>query len=112
LEEDGKDLPVGGPIRVEADLDGLGVTRMGRVGRVLVLAAGVADPRRNHPVAVAKQLLHSPEALPGEDRGLINHNCHVVLLRGRLFVDGTKPARRVGTSHQSEALSSLPGLRP
>ena len=84
----------------------------GRVGRVLVLAAGVADPRRNHPVAVAKQLLHSPEAPPGEDRGLINHNCHVVLLRGRLFVDGTKPARRVGTSHQSEALGSLPGLRP
>src|SRR5438094_6225999 len=40
------------------------------IGRVLVLAAGVAGAGGDHPVALAKQLLHSPETAPGEDRSL------------------------------------------
>src|SRR4051812_44764410 len=40
------------------------------IGRVLVLAAGVADPGGDHPVAPAQQFLHAPEAAAGEDRGL------------------------------------------
>src|SRR3954469_22039255 len=35
-----------------------------------------------------------------------------VLLRGRWFVDGTEPARRVSTSRLSEALGLLAGLHP
>src|SRR6202030_1827008 len=70
LEEELEDVPVGGPLGIEDDLDGLGVAGMVAIGRVLVLAAGVSDAGGDHPVAAAKQVLHSPETAPGEDRGL------------------------------------------
>jgi hypothetical protein len=49
LEEELEDVPVGGPPRIEDDLDRLGVTRMVVGGRVVVLPAGVADAREMTP---------------------------------------------------------------
>jgi hypothetical protein len=43
LEEELKDVPVGGPRGIEDDLDRLGVTGVVAGGRVIVLPAGVAD---------------------------------------------------------------------
>ena len=78
LKEELEDVPVGDPRGIEDDLDGLGVAGMATIRRVLILAAGVSDAGGDHPVALAKQLLHSPETAPGEDRGLgvIRHGFH------------------------------------
>ena len=51
LEEELEDVSVGDALRVEDDLDRLGVTRMVRVGRVVVLPAGVSDPGGDDSVA-------------------------------------------------------------
>ena len=56
--------------RVEDDLDGFGVTFVVSIGRVLDVAAGVADARRDDAGTLADEVLHSPEAPTGEDRGL------------------------------------------
>src|SRR4051794_35887991 len=40
------------------------------VGRIVVLAAGVADAGADHAIALAEQLLDAPETASGEDRGL------------------------------------------
>jgi hypothetical protein len=55
LEEELEDVPVGDALGVEDDLDRLGVARVVAVGRVVVLAAGVADPGGDDPVAVAQR---------------------------------------------------------
>src|ERR1700754_2947228 len=70
LEEALEDVPVGDALGVEDDLDRLGVAGMVAVGRVVVLPAGVADPRGDDAVAVAQQLLDAPEAAAREDGGL------------------------------------------
>ena len=70
LEEELQEVPVGGPLGVEDDLDRLGVTRMVAGGRVVVLPAGVADAGGDDSVAVAQQFLRGPETAPGENRGL------------------------------------------
>src|SRR3954453_15440119 len=70
LEEELEDVPVGDPLGVEDDLDRLGVPRMVAVGRVLVLATGVADPGGDDSLALAQQLLDAPEAAAREDGGL------------------------------------------
>ena len=70
LEEELEDVPVGGPLGIEDDLDRLGVTRMVVGGRVVVLSAGVADAGGDDSFAVAQQFLRGPETAPGEDRGL------------------------------------------
>ena len=49
LEEELQDVPVGGPLGIEGDLDRLGVTRMVVGGRVVVLAAGIADAGGDDP---------------------------------------------------------------
>ena len=70
LEEKLEDVPVGGPLPIEDDLDHLGVTRMVIGGRVVVLPAGVAGAGGDDSVAVTQQFLRGPETAPGEDRGL------------------------------------------
>src|SRR5918997_271039 len=70
LEEELEDLPVGDALGVEDDLDRLGVTGVVPVGRVVVAAAGISDPGRDDPLAVAQQLLNAPETATHEDRGL------------------------------------------
>jgi hypothetical protein len=70
LEEELEDVPVGDPLRVEDDLDSLGVAGMVPIGRVRVLAAGVADAGGDDAVPLAEQLLNSPEAAAGENGGL------------------------------------------
>src|SRR3954468_10591080 len=69
LEEELQDVPVGDALGVEDDLDRLGVPRMVAVGRVLVLATGVADPGGDDSLALAQQLLDAPEAAAREDGG-------------------------------------------
>src|SRR4051794_16428411 len=70
LEEELEDVPVGDALRVEDDLDRLGVPGMVAVGRVVVLATGVSHPGGDDSLAVAEQVLDTPEAASGEDRGL------------------------------------------
>src|SRR5262249_36719605 len=70
LEEELQDVPVGDALRIEDDLDRLGVAGVVAVGRVVVLSTGVADPGGDHAVAVAQQLLDAPEAPSREDCGL------------------------------------------
>src|SRR3954453_12293168 len=48
LKEELQDVPVGDPLAIEDDLDGLSVAGMIAICRVLVLAAGVADARGDH----------------------------------------------------------------
>ena len=86
LKEELEDVPVGDPLGIEDDLDGFGVTGMVAVRRVLVLAAGVADPGRDDAVALAQQLLDSPEAATREDRGL-GVVAHRILLAPKLRSD-------------------------
>ncbi|MFC5124417.1 hypothetical protein ACFPRL_13810 [Pseudoclavibacter helvolus] len=43
------------------------------VGSVRGGAAGVADPRAEHPRQVADEFLEPPEASAGEDRALVSH---------------------------------------
>jgi hypothetical protein len=70
LEEELEDVAVGDALGVEDDLDGLGVTRMVPVGRVVVLPAGVSDPGRDDSIAAAQQLLDAPEAGAPSDLGV------------------------------------------
>jgi hypothetical protein len=82
LEEELEDVSVGDALRVEDDLDCLGVTGMVAVGRVLVAPAGVSDAGREDPVAAAQQLLDAPEAASGEDRGLgVVTHCPLLALK-------------------------------
>src|SRR5204862_5380639 len=71
-------LSIGETVRIEGDLDRLGMTDV-VLGRVLVLLADPAHAGGDDSVAVAKQLLHDPEAAPREDRAL-GVFAHLVLL--------------------------------
>src|SRR5262245_7770986 len=69
-EEVLEQLSVGEAVRIEGDLDRLGMTDVVLRGRVLVLPADPAYAGGDDPAALAKQLLHDPEAAPREDRAL------------------------------------------
>ena len=76
LEEELQQRPVVGLRGVVDDLDRLGVPGMVAVGGVGVLAAGVADPGRDHAGLLADQVLHAPEAAARQDRLLVvAHAC-------------------------------------
>ncbi len=47
---------------IEADLDALGMAPVIAIGRVLHVAAGIADPGRLDAGQLADQVLHAPEA--------------------------------------------------
>jgi hypothetical protein len=95
LEEELEDVPVGGPLGIEDDLDRLGVTRMVIGGGVVVLSAGVADAGGYDSVAVAQQFLCGPETAPGKDRGLgVRAYRRSVLLRSCIEDYRGRPARR------------------
>jgi hypothetical protein len=64
LKEELEDVPIGGPRRIEDDLDRLGVTGMVLSVRVVVLSACVTDAGGDDPVAVAQQFLRGPETAP------------------------------------------------
>src|SRR4051794_34174105 len=75
LEEELEDVAVGDLLRVEDDLDRLGMRAVVAVGRVGDVAAGVSDARRDDAGALAQQVLHSPEAAARQDRlfGRLGH---------------------------------------
>nr|WP_236833508.1 hypothetical protein [Blastococcus sp. MG754427] len=70
LEEELQQLAERDDVGVEDDLDRLRVVTVVPVGGVRGVSPGVADPGRDHPGALAQQLLRAPEATAGEDRGL------------------------------------------
>src|SRR5215211_4153912 len=70
LEEELQQLAVGGHLRVEDDLDRLGVGPVVAVGGVCDVASRVAHPRRQDPWAPPDQVLHPPETPSGQDRRL------------------------------------------
>src|SRR5690242_11396111 len=63
--EQGAVIRLGG---VVSDLDRLGVSGVVPVGRVLVLAAGVADPGRFHTWQQTDEVLDAPEAATRQNR--------------------------------------------
>ncbi|CNL07031.1 Uncharacterised protein [Mycobacterium tuberculosis] len=67
LEEEREDVAVGRRARVEHDLHGLGVSGVVAIGRVVVLAAGVAHAGVDDPGLAADEVFHAPEAAAGED---------------------------------------------
>src|SRR5690606_40484622 len=70
LEEERQDVAIGGLGRVEHDLHGLRVPGVVPIGRVVVVSAGVADPRVEHARLAADQILQTPETAAGQDGGL------------------------------------------
>jgi hypothetical protein len=81
LKEELKDLSVGGPLRIEDDLDRLGRPGMALSRRVVIFSAGVADACGYDSGPVSQQLLRRPETASGEDRGLGGLARQVLLLR-------------------------------
>src|SRR5690606_35072765 len=72
LEEELQDAPVTDLLRIEDDLDALGVGAVVAVGGVGHVAAGVADAGLDDAGQLADQLLHAPEATPGQN-GSLSH---------------------------------------
>jgi len=79
LEEELQQVPVGRLLRVEDDLDRLGVAVVVPVGGVRHVAAGVADPGGDHAGLPADEVLHAPETAAGQDRLLGGHDALPVL---------------------------------
>src|SRR5688572_3977466 len=79
-EEVLEQLSVGEAVRIEGDLDHLGMADVVVLGRILVLPAHPAHAGGDDPVAVAKQLLHDPEAASREHCTL-GVLAHLALLR-------------------------------
>src|SRR5579871_3010217 len=73
LEKELEQPAVAGLRRIEDDLDRLGVVAVVAVGRIENLAAGIADPGRNHAWEAADQILHPPETAAGKYRAFIGH---------------------------------------
>src|SRR5690606_18089404 len=73
LEEEFQKVPVAGLLRVEDDLDRLGMGAMVTVGRVLDVAAAIADARRDHARKAADEILHAPEASTRQDGTFFAH---------------------------------------
>src|SRR4029453_33959 len=67
LEEELEQIPIGRLVGVEDDLDRLSMGAMISVGRIRHVATGIADSGRKDPWAAPYQLLHAPEATPGEN---------------------------------------------
>src|SRR5690606_10075095 len=91
LEAGRQDVPVGRGRGVEGDLDGLRVTWVVAVGRVVVLPAGVSHAGSEYAGLATEEILHAPEAPPGKDRRL------GALLEGDL-AGGVGVARHAGFS--------------
>ena len=81
LEEEFEDFAEADLLRVEDDLDRLGVRAVIAIGGVRDVAAGVADAGRDHARIAAQQVLHAPEATPGQNRAF-GGPCHDRLLFG------------------------------
>jgi DNA-binding transcriptional LysR family regulator len=82
LEEELQQVPVRNLLRVEDDLNRLGVTAVVAVGRVRHVTAGVTDPRLEHARELPDEVLHAPEAAAGEDGLLSRHDALPVLSSG------------------------------
>ena len=110
LEEELEQVAVGRLLGVEDDLDRLGVGAVVAVGRVGDVAAGVADPGRDHAGPLADQVLHAPEAAAGQNR-LLGRVGHRSLLAERAGEAGTRmivlPLRRSVELNAATASSSV-----
>ena len=68
LEEELEQVAIRQPLRIEDDLDRLGMRAVIAVRRVRHVAAAVADARRDDAGQLADQVLHAPEAAARENR--------------------------------------------
>src|ERR1700729_973842 len=78
LEEELEQVPVGDAVRIEHDLDRLGMRAVVAISRVRNVAPRVANPRADDAVELADQILDAPEAPTSKDRRL--GLSHVLLL--------------------------------
>src|SRR5262245_13087562 len=87
LEEVLEQLSIREPLRVEDDLDRLGMTPWALLAGIVALAAGPSHAGGDDPVGVAQQLLHDPRALSREDSGLgvVAHACSFLGVRSTLL---------------------------
>src|SRR5205807_5042560 len=76
LEEELQQLSIADFLRIENDLDRLGVGPVIAIGRVGHVAAGVADARGDHARVFANEVLHPPKAAAGE-HGTFRRSCHI-----------------------------------
>src|SRR5580693_8990662 len=74
LEEELQQVPVGDLVRVEGDLDRLGVAAVVPVGGVGHVTAGVTDSGRDHSGELADKVLYAPETAASEDGLLSRHD--------------------------------------
>jgi hypothetical protein len=73
LEEEFEQVAIGVFGGVKDDLDRLGVRAVVAVGRVLHVAAGIADAGGDDAGFLADQVLHAPETPAGKDCALSGH---------------------------------------
>jgi hypothetical protein len=73
LEEEFQQRAITGLRRIEEDLDRLGMIAVVAIGGVLDLAAGIADAGREDAGIAAQQVLHAPEAAPGQNGAFFGH---------------------------------------
>src|SRR5690348_3501703 len=74
LEEKFQQLAIAGELRIEDDLDGLGVRAMVAIGGIRNVPAGVTDARGDHARQLADQVLHAPETAAGKDGAFGTHD--------------------------------------
>src|SRR6516162_5704684 len=95
LEEELQERPVAGLCGIKNDLDRFGMAFVIAIRRILHLSTRVTDARGDHAWLLANQILHAPEAAPGEHSafrchlmGL--HLIHPLLRRDRRHVVGER----------------------
>jgi hypothetical protein len=74
-EEELQEVAIADALRVELDLDGLGVRPMVAIGRVRHIAARVSDTCVDYAGQLTDQVLHAPEATSGK-HGTFKLACH------------------------------------
>ena len=67
LEEKFQQFTIADPVRIENDLDALGMGAVVAVSRVLHVAAGIADAGVFDAGHLADQILHAPETSAGQN---------------------------------------------
>src|SRR5262249_44323872 len=115
LEEELEQVPIGDLLRVEDDLDRLGVAFVIAVGRVRNVAARVAHARGENAGPLPEEVLHSPETPTGENRllGLAHirtSNAHFTLPSTGSGCSGRSPGGLWSAAcSPPEALPARPG---
>src|SRR5439155_26236754 len=79
LKEELQQLAIADLLRIENDLDCLGVSAVFAIRRIGDITAGVPDPRGNHAGVTSYKILHTPKAAAGE-HGTFGRSSHALIL--------------------------------